>query len=158
MKQNIKTSREGSNDAALRMEAFNREHYATYLSWFENPLIKSALYEIDEEWLEFVLNDKSGAEYVFLSGNELIAVVGIEFPASSHPNYAIKNIAVNPRVHRKGIGSLVLDMLFEKHPLKIGELWIAYVEKKNTIAQTFFTNNGWVVINIEEDMLKFKNQ
>ena len=47
---------------SLEFTVFEPGDYAEYKSWFENEIIKSALYEIDEEWLDFVKNDDTGFE------------------------------------------------------------------------------------------------
>jgi len=97
----------------LKFEKFKSEYFDEYKSWFRDDVIEKALYNIDQEWLDFVLSDKSGMEYaVFLDG-ELIAVAGIEFSTENAPHIAIKNIAVKPSKFRRGLGSMVLNELFK---------------------------------------------
>ena len=74
----------------LRFEKFKRENYEEYNSWFSNEQIKKALFDIKGNWLEYVLNDTTGAEYAVFTGNELSAVVGIIYPTSDYPTYGIK--------------------------------------------------------------------
>ncbi len=80
----------------LRFQIFSVNDYETYKFWFQDHRIKKALYDIDEAWLDFVLNDESGIEYAVFENEEMKAVVGIELPTLEDPFYAIKNIAVNP--------------------------------------------------------------
>ena len=127
----------------LKFKQFGSEHFDEYKGWFDNERIKSALYDVDKEWLEFVLNDVSGREYAVFSGGELVAVVGIEFPTAEHASYALKNIAVHPGKFGQGIGSEVLKKLLLLNPLKEGENWMAFVEEENRVAQSFFEKNGW---------------
>jgi len=140
----------------LRFIRFKPEHFETYQSWFENDRIKSTLYGIDNEWLEFVLNNETGIEYAVFVVNEMVAVVGIELPTSTDPFYAITNIAVNPDLFRSGIGTLILKGLYEKHELKVGEKWIVYVEEKNYSAQSFFSKNGWKRKKSNDGMIRFE--
>ncbi len=127
----------------LKFERLCSEYFDEYNSWFENESIKKALYSIDQEWLEFVLNDETGVEYaVFLDG-ELIAVLGVEFPTDEDPYFAIKNLAINPSKFRRGLGSQVLTELIKLHVLKEEESWVAFVELNNLVAQKFFEKNNW---------------
>ncbi len=128
----------------LRFEKFKRENYEEYNSWFSNEQIKKALFDIEGNWLEYVLNDTTGAEYAVFTGNELSAVVGIIHPTSDYPTYGIKNIAVHPDKFRQGIGSRVLELLLKMHSLNKDEYWIAFVDEENHSAQRFFEHNDWI--------------
>ena len=139
----------------LEFRRFESSHYPVYEKWFEDDKIKTALYGIDQEWLDFVLNDASGIEYAVFRDGEMVAVVGIELPTSKHPIYAIKNIAVSPMHQGRGIGSVILKKLLKIHPIKAEEQWIAFVEEKNTYAYHFFIRNGWKEEKIESGMIKF---
>lgn len=136
---------------------FKSEHYEEYKSWFENKHIKAALYDIEGEWLDFVLNDTTGIEYAIFKENTMVAVIGIQFPTKNHPYYVIQNIAINPSHFRKGIGRMVIEKLLSLHPLSHKHHWLAYVETKNHIAQKFFGNLAWTKSKCENDdnMVKF---
>ena len=143
---------------AFIIRPFEKADYNTYLKWFEDEKIKDALYDIDKEWLNHILKDKSGTEYVVLDGETRIAVVGLEFPSSDFASYTITNIAVNPKLFRNGIGSQILEILYQKHPLKPSESWVAFVEEKNEIARSFFLKQGWINEDVEDGMIKFRKQ
>ena len=147
-----------NRSSSFILKPFEKGYYEIYLKWFEDEKIKDALYDIDEEWLDHILKDKSGAEYVVLDDEMLVAVIGIELPTSDHSAYTITNIAVNPKLFRKGIGARVLNILYQKHPLKTGESWLAFVEEKNKAAQSFFLKNGWANEQMEDGMIKFRKQ
>jgi len=145
----------------LVFKRFEKENYEEYKRWFQNDAIKNVLYSIDVEWLDFVLKDETGVEYAVFSEEEMIAVIGIELPAQDHPEYAIKNIAIEPSRFRQGLGSLVLEELVNLHSLKATESWIAYVENNNIAGQHFFEKNGWIRMddNINgEDMIRFEKR
>ncbi|MDF1695413.1 MAG: GNAT family N-acetyltransferase [Saprospiraceae bacterium] len=140
---------------------FTRGYFSTYLKWFENELVKNALYGIDEEWLEYVLNDETGIEYAVFSEQEMLAVLGVKYPDADNPTYVITNIVVNPSVFGQGIGSLVLEDLNQLFVLEKGERWVAFVEPKNKIAQMFFAKNGWELWNGTskvDQMLEFRKE
>lgn len=125
---------------------FAEEHYFEYKKWFDKDAIKNALGYIDEEWLNYILNDTAGIEYAVLQNKILVAVAGISLPSATEKSYVINNIAVNPSHFGKGIGSLVLKELVLRYPAKEDESWLAYVDVKNESAQKFFTKNDWIEI------------
>ncbi len=135
---------------------FTRSDYLTYKAWFEDPVLEKALGDIDEEWLGYVLDDKTGKEYAIFQDDLLIAVVGITYPTPQHPYYVITNFAVHPSQKNKGMGSIILKDLLEKIPLQKDEYWVAYVEPFNLAAQHFFAKNGWQQQEeSEEEMIKY---
>lgn len=144
------------SSSRLVFKKFEVEHYEEYKSWFDDPSIKDALYDIDEEWLDYVLNEKGGVEYAVFYEDQLIAVVGVQFPDEDHPFYVMNNLAINPAYFRKGVGTMVLDRLFQMHPIEKSTWWVTYVEEKNRAAQDFFTKNGWSAsMDDEDDMIQF---
>ena len=96
-------------------------------------------------------------EYAIFSELEMVAEVGIVFPTFENPFYVINNIAINPTKFRKGIGSKVISELFELHPLKENEYWVAFVEEDNIVAYNFFKKNGWAV-KTNFDMIRFEKR
>lgn len=145
----------------LKFESFKKEHFETYKNWFKNDVIKEALYFIDEEWLEYVLKDTKGIEYVVLLNDEILAVVGIEFPSEDEKYYGITNLAINPTKFRKGYGSAILKELYKIHPLEKNEAWLAFVEYDNISAKLFFEKNGWTEISCDsnkEEMYRFEKK
>ena len=141
----------------LTFKIFKKAYFDQYQRWFKDDQIKNALYDIDEEWLEYILNDNSGVEYAIFSELEMVAEVGIVFPTFENPFYVINNIAINPTKFRKGIGSKVINELFELHPLKENEYWVAFVEEDNIVAYNFFKKNGWAV-KTNLDMIRFEKR
>lgn len=140
----------------LEFKRFKKKDFEAYKSWFSNINIKAALYDIDEEWLDFVLADQTGIEYAVFLKDKMVAVVGIDLSTKDNPSYVIKNIAIEPTRMRQGLGSSVLKELVNLHPLEENESWIAYVEEKNTTALHFFDNNGWKKKKKEDEMIKFE--
>lgn len=141
-------------EKALIFKAFKEEDFKQYKSWFDHDRMRKSLENIDEEWLDYILTDRSGIEYSIFSGNELISVLGLSLPCNQEPYYAITNIAINPKYFREGIGSKVLKQLYLVHPLKQSESWLAFVDQENLSAQSFFEKNGWRFIRLEEENLK----
>lgn len=145
---------------SLQFQKFTKEDYPTYKSWFQNKAIAKALGHIDEEWLTHVTTQTDGIEYSVFLDDELVGVVGIQFPPpTTNPGYGITNIAVNPARNSEGIGSAILTKLPEALQLTDKQHLIAYVETPNLPAQAFFAKNGWQQVESDEgcDMLKYRN-
>lgn len=144
----------------LTFQKFTPESYPEYKPWFQNEALKKALGDIDKEWLAHITTQTGGVEYAVFHKEQLVGVVGIEFPppATNLP-HAITNIAVNPARNGEGIGSAMLSQLPEELQLKGDQYIIAYVEKPNLPAQAFFAKNGWQLLESDEgcDMLKYRN-
>ena len=122
---------------------FERTHFDIYFKWFEEEQTREALYGIDEEWLEYVLKDTTGAEYAVFRDDKMVAVIGIKFPDEENQFCVITNLAVNPELFGNGIGSQVLQDLEAIYKGNENESWVAYVEVKNEKARRFFEKNGW---------------
>ncbi len=106
---------------------------------------------MDQEWLDCVMAETNGYHYsVFLEG-ELVAVLGIKFPDSKHPDFHLTDITVKPDLRNKGIGSQVLDELLKRHLLKPGQSWKTVVNINNPKAKSFFEKNGWVCVSKRPD-------
>lgn len=141
----------------FKIGQFKRKDYPEYKSWFSDSRISTALGDIDLEWLEFVQKDKTAQEFAIRQNGTLLAVAGVVFPIAEKPAYVISNIAVNPDFMQKGIGSKVLVLILQQFKLKSNEYWLAYVERENEVAQSFFERNGWRSINDEgEGMLTYR--
>lgn len=113
---------------------------------------------IDDDWLEYIMNDKDGEEIAVLNDSEqLVAVVGITYPAENYSFYVITNLAIHPESLRTGLGSKVLNQLLLEIPLKPGQYWVTYVEAFNLAAQQFFLKNGWEkVLYPKDEMILFR--
>ena len=134
---------------------FTREDYKEYSNWFQDPDLKKSLGGIDEEWLNFILEDEQGIEYAVFLDNELICVIGITLPSQNNDYLVISNLAVHPDHRRKGIGSEVLGNLLFK--LKPKENWVSFVASENQKAADFFKKNGWAKRETDQDgMIRFE--
>lgn len=143
----------------LTFHKFTHKSYPAYKSWFQNKALAKALGDIDKEWLTHVTTQTDGTEFAIYLEDELVGVVGLQFPPSSGYHHVITNIAVNPSRNREGIGSAILSQLPEALNLTDEQHLIAYVETPNLAAQAFFTKNGWHRVSRDKgcDMLKFQN-
>lgn len=135
-------------------EKFEKKHYSEYQSWFSDPDIKNALGYIDDEWLNYILNDQEGIELVAIKDSMILAVIGLHFPSPKDPTYTITNIAVKPQLKNKGFGSQILSALINEYPLKNNEYWVCHVDPQNKNAQRFFEKNAWEKSQ-EQDMIKY---
>lgn len=136
---------------------FSRAEYEEYDSWFENKDIQKSLGYIDEEWFEYINNNKKGIELAVFQDNILIAVIGLAYPNAEDSSYFITNMAVKPTLQNRGLGSQILKTLIDKTDLKPNEFWAVNVFKFNIKAQRFFEKNTWKKMGeIEEDMIQYE--
>lgn len=141
----------------MELHPFQAGHFQDYADWFEHRAIESALGHIDEEWLHHILSNPEGIEFAALQEGRLVAVVGVTYPNTNHPYWVITNLAVVPERFRQGIGTLVLDGLFQKISLQAGEYWVTYVHFTNFSALNFLKKNGWKAVPGEaEGMIRFE--
>lgn len=122
---------------------FSREHFEEYASWYEDPKLNEALGPMDEEWLDYVCSDEEGVQYAAIENECLVGVIGVALPSVPSMPYVITDIAINPTLCRRGIGSRLLKELFQLPRLSQAQYWIAYIDKMNLSAQYFFTKNAW---------------
>jgi GNAT superfamily N-acetyltransferase len=129
----------------LIFSTFRKEDFSEYLSWYADAELNLHLGPMKENdgWLHAVLHETDGKHYSVFDDGQLLAVVGIIFPAPKHPEYFITDFAVNPSHRSKGFGSAILHQLIRMHPLKKGQMWKAVVDVKNPKAKTFFEKNEW---------------
>lgn len=145
----------------MEMRNFLREDYQTYLAWFEDPDLNRELGPMDNQWLEYVLNESPPKEFCFFEDEQLVAVVGTEVPASkAETTWYVTSIAVNPTMKRQGIGKHALQLLIETHSLRENppKTWIAWVDQSNSAARKFFKELAWKesVKPDNDDMFQFR--
>lgn len=128
---------------SLRLSKFAEEDFPEYRSWYDDAELNLRLGPMDDEWLECVLNETDGRQYSVFEDEELVAVIGVTFPAADHPACFITDLAVKPSRRRHGIGSRVLAELMTLHRLEPGQTWNAVVDVKNAGARRFLEKNGW---------------
>jgi ribosomal protein S18 acetylase RimI-like enzyme len=140
----------------MEFRKFTAEDYPEYSSWFEDVQLQKALGPIDEEWLNYVLNDEEeGMELAVVSESKLVAVVGTTLPHDQYAYRIITGIAVKPALRSQGLGSKVLVKFLEEVQLEAGEYWVSYVEKSNVCGQAFFEKHAWTKFE-EEDMFRYE--
>lgn len=116
---------------------------------------------MDDQWLEFVLDESPPKEFSFLEDGNLVAVIGTAAPESpSDATGYITAIAVDPSRKRKGVGKQALQMLIQHHAelANTPQVWIAWVGLSNQTAVAFFKELGWIK-NVEtktDEMYQFR--
>ncbi len=137
---------------------FSRAHYDTYRQWFEDTDLNKQLGPIDEEWLMHVLQEEDGQQYAVFHDNVMVGVIGVKHPFGAYNQLTITDIAVQPKMKGKGIGSAILSELSHQYPGIERNRWVAYVALSNSPAMAFFIKNKWVQIKdreVADDMIKF---
>ena len=145
---------------------FEKEDYLTYQKWFDDPWLNKALGPIDEEWLDYVLSTKEGAQYCIWEKEELIVVIGLVWGNKKHRYHTLSDFAVRPSLRGKGLGVEVMTYFLQAVQLP-EELPIhAHVMPDNKGAFQFFSKLGWKVLHLpnlsaekvegEDDMYTFR--
>ena len=125
---------------------FQKRHFQTYQQWFvEDAELNRFLGPMDEEWLEHVLHEQHGYQYVWEAQGQLLAVAGIHLPNAEHPYYVLTDISVNPLLRRSGTGSMMLRFILTAHPPEGNIYWVTYVDCDNKVTQEFFSKQSWSV-------------
>ncbi len=140
---------------SMQIRKFEAADYPAYQTWFKHPDINQHLGPIDEEWLQHILEDKAGAQFCFLEGEKLLAVVGVVWANSENPFHVISDIAVNPKYQRQGLGQKAIHQLLAHHDTSAYKQWSAYVHHKNNPAQGFFKSLGWINDGLEDHYFRF---
>ena len=140
----------------ITLERFDTTHFKEYKSWFAHPSISKHLGNIDEEWLDYIINDQLGIDLAGMLSNQLIGVCGIVYPTTQDPYYAISNLAIKPELQNQGLGSVFLACCMDCFHLKPGVFWSTFVHQNNLIAFHFFQKNGWVRLDgIDQEMIQW---
>ncbi len=142
----------------LEIRPFKSSDFSAYQQWFLDVDTKRALGDIDEEWLDYILQEENGIELAVLKYKKLVAVVGLVYPDASHPYYTVANMAVHPKYRNQGLGSRILEQLFDNLKLKPEEYWVGYVAPENAPAQHFLEKNGWysILTDAPQEMIRFE--
>jgi len=145
----------------MELRPFLKEDFDTYCTWYADPDLNRELGPMDNEWLEYVLNESPPKEFSFFEDGSLVAVIGTEAPETGEDStWYITAIAVNPAMKRKGIGKRALQLLLEHHSARDNppKAWIAWVSLNNSVAKFFFTELGWsgAVKTDANDMYQFR--
>jgi len=69
----------------LKFRKFSERAYQGYKTWFKDVDLQEALGDVDDEWLDYILNDPKGDEWAIYLEEELVCVIGMVLPNESHP-------------------------------------------------------------------------
>jgi N-acetylglutamate synthase-like GNAT family acetyltransferase len=143
-------------DTIFNFQKFSARDFKTYKAWFKDKTLQKTLGYIDKEWLDYILTDQTGIEYSVFQNQQLIGVIGLNYPNETEKSYVISNIALQPNLKNRGLGSKMLKAFMQKITLKPEEYWVSYVENFNFNAQHFFEKNGWTKINEVDEMIRYE--
>lgn len=129
--------------AIASIREFTRDDWGWVQQWFEDATLNNELGPLDEEWLEYVLADETGAQLVYCEADgSPAALIGCVWdPAGIE--HGITDLAVHPRRRTSGVGRRAVDatLSWSGHPAS--EHWVAFVDPENTAAFSFFSTLGW---------------
>lgn len=146
----------GAPLGGVTLRRFEAEHFATYRSWFRDAELARRLGPIDAAWLDHILAERDGVQYVALAGEAMVAVAGVVLPGAGHDWGAITDVAVDPTRRRMGVGRLVMRSLFEQPELAHVTTWRAWVEADNAAACAMLVGCDWTPTGLEDGMLEFR--
>jgi len=149
-----------SNFAEITCRLFIESDFREYQKWFSDSELYRRLGPLDNEWLEYILSDKSGAQYCFTEAQEIIGVAGVRFPSDECSHYILTDLAIRPDIRSTGYGSKLLSFLLSQPEFKTVKTWRTYVDVNNGVATKFFLSLGWVCLQECDDgsqMIEFEN-
>lgn len=125
---------------------FKRTNFPVYQEWFADPWLNAALGPMDEEWLEHILLDETGAQYAIFQQQEMIAVLGVVWAHGDAIYHTVSDLAIRPDQRRQGLGQKILNHLIHDLEVPKAKGWITYVEPKNTQAIDFMKKCAWDLV------------
>lgn len=134
----------------LSIRPFAPEDFPYYKQWLIDKDDRKAIGGVDNEWLNFVLNDTEGIEYAVCLEGDLVCVLGIVYPKINYPFYTISNIIVHSNYRSRGIGQAALKLAMMQFMLQDKEYWKCYVHQWNKPAIRFFESLEW---HLEDDQI-----
>lgn len=127
----------------MKFRPFIKTDYPTYASWFTDRWLNQALGPIDEEWLEYVLQDITGTQYAIFIAEEMIAVLGVVWATSVAEYHVVSDLAICPNHRRQGLGLQILEALLKRKDLPPAKGWVTYVDENNSKAIHFMEKTNW---------------
>ncbi|MEZ6093376.1 MAG: GNAT family N-acetyltransferase [Pirellulaceae bacterium] len=129
----------------MHFRRFIASDFEEYQSWFSDPEILRWLGPApDAEWLNHVLNDTEGAQFVGECNGVTQAVIGVIFASETNRIHVITDFAVHPSWQRTGTAQQALKavetILFKREKLPI----VTYIDQQNLRAIGFFTKSEYV--------------
>lgn len=130
----------------IEFRIFKRSDFSVYQTWFSDPWLEAALGPMDQEWLEHILLDETGAQYAIFQANEMVAVLGVVWANDDAIYHTVTDLAIRPDRRRQGLGQKVLHHLLHQVKVPKAKGWITYVEPNNTKAIDFMKKCAWDLV------------
>lgn len=144
------------DDPAIELREIGENDWSWLINWFRDPWLNRELGPLDQAWLQHVINNSDGVELVAEISEQPIGMIGIAWADNTHPFHGITDLAISPKLRRRGLGRRVLKqaMKWPGHPPTKG--WIAFVNKENTPSARLLLSVGWREDGIQDGMKRFK--
>ena len=140
----------------VSLRRFAAADFATYRAWFGDAELDRRLGPIDDAWLDHVLAERDGRQYVALDAGRIVAVVGVLLPQPADPWGALTDLAVAPARRGTGIGRRVVAALLARPELAAVAEWRAWVEGDNAAALALLDACGWTRAGVDDGMVEFR--
>lgn len=140
----------------MELRRLTREDWSWVQEWFQDEELDDELGPLDEEWLDYVLEQQDGVQLVAVEDGEPVALVGCVWSPDGRERHGITDIAVSPRHRRSGLGRRAAAAVtgWAGHPSGGG--WMAFVDPENENAFAFFHALGWTFRGLDDSMYRFE--
>ena len=140
----------------MELRKFSADDWIWVQEWFRDPLLDRELGPMDTDWLEAVLAESNGVQFVATIQSEPVCLIGCVWGNDQHPSHFITDIAVAPSLRGQGLASPILQQVLDwpGHP-PIAK-WTAFVNPRNAAAQSLLRKCLWQEVGTSDGMIQFE--
>lgn len=140
----------------MELREFSLDDWPWVLEWFQDAILNRELGPMDTDWLDAVLAERNGVQLVAMREGQPVALIGCAWGLDQDQSHYITNIAVAPSMRGQGVGMQALDlvMAWPGHPPAVK--WTAFVNPRNTPAQSLLRKSEWQAIGVSDGMIAFE--
>ena len=111
---------------------------------------------MDTDWLDAVLAENNGVQLVATVQGEPVGLIGCVWSDDQHPSHYITDIAIAPGLRGQGLASRVLQQLLDWPDHPPIKKWTAFVNPRNSAAQSVLRKCLWQAVGTSDGMLQFE--
>ena len=144
------------HDARMELRQFSVDDWSWVQEWFQDALLDRELGPMDADWLGAVLAERNGVQLVTTIQTKPAVLIGCVWGTDRHSSHYITDIAVAPGLRGQGLASRPLQLVttWPGHP-PIAK-WTAFVNPRNSPAQSLLRKNHWKEVGMSDGMMKFE--
>ena len=144
------------HDERMEIREFLAGDWSWVQEWFQDALLDRELGPMDRDWLDAVMAERNGVQLVGTIDRKPVALIGCVWGTDQHPSHYLTDIAVAPSMRGQGLASKALQLViaWPGHPSTAK--WTAFVNPRNTPAQSLLRKNLWEEVGTSDGMLQFE--